>query len=86
MEKLLSFSRGHLHVIMQWDRRLPQQAASKNNLPSCSQRWHTLRASSWHWPCPGQVLLMAPSPYRASAQPDQQDKRPGERQGCFSKQ
>lgn len=76
MAKLLSFSRGHLHITMQWDRRLPHQAASKNNFPSCSQRWHLLRASSWRWPCSGGVLLMALSVCRASAQQDQQDKAP----------
>lgn len=31
--QLLSFSRGHLRVAVQGDRRLPHQAASKNSLP-----------------------------------------------------
>lgn len=84
--KLLSFSRGHLHVTMQGDRRLPHQAASKNNLPSCSQHWHTLRASSWRWPCPGSLLPMALSLCRASVGQDQQDQRPGERQGLFAEE
>lgn len=84
--ELLSFSKGHLPVTVQGDRRLPHQAASKNNLPSCSQHWHTLRASSWRWPCPGSLLLMALSLCRASVGQDQQDQRPGERQGLFSEE
>lgn len=75
--QLLSFSRGHLRVAVQGDRRLPHQAASKNSLPiSLPALAHVL----------GFLLALALPWQRSADGQDQQDRRPGGRQGIVSEQ